>query len=273
MASYQITARRACAVIPLHRSSYYYRSRKDRQAPLRERIKEIAATRVRYGYLRIHTLLRREGWPVNRKRIYRLYREEGLQMRHKTPRRRVSAKLRDDRVPAMAKNDCWSMDFVADQLFDGTRVRVLTIVDNFTRESPRIGVGYRYRAYDVIETLTRAVRDHGCPKRIRVDNGPEFVSRELDLWAYANQVVLDFSRPGKPTDNAFIEAFNSRFRQECLNQNWFLSIEDAREKVEAWWADYNECRPHSALDNLAPAEFARLNKNPVFRTPDGPETG
>ena len=130
-------------------------------------------------------------------------------------------------------------DLARRSLLNGQRIRVLTIVDVFSKLSPRIGVGFTYKGCDVVETLEQAVNDHGCPKRIRVDNGPEFVSRDLDLWAHAKGVVLDFSRPGKPTDNACIEALNSRFRQECLNASWLLSLEDARSKIEAWRVDYN----------------------------------
>jgi putative transposase len=253
-ACYHVSTRRACSVINRARSTFYYKSHKHEQAVLRKRIKEIAAIRVRYGYKRIHTLLKREGWVVNHKRVYRLYCEEGLQMRHKSPKRRVSAKLRNDRTDATQPNECWSMDFMSDELFNGRRIRVLTIVDNFSRVSPFIGVGYSYKGYDVVTSLETAARRYGIPSRIRVDNGPEFVSKELDLWAYANGVVLDFSRPGKPTDNAFIESFNSNFRKECLNQHWFLSIEDAENKVEVWRRDYNTYRPHSSIGDLPPAK-------------------
>jgi putative transposase len=254
--AYQVSIRRACRVLEASKSSYHYKSRKDGQAVLRKRIREIAETRVRYGYRRIHVLLRREGWEINHKRTYRLYCEEGLQMRNKTPKRRVSAKLRDDRGPASASGELWAMDFMADHLFNGQRIRVLTIVDVFSNLSPAIGVGFSYKGSDVVETLELAVKEHGCPKRIRVDNGPEFVSRDLDLWAYTKGVVLDFSRPGKPTDNAYIEAFNSRFRQECLNASWFLSLGDARSKIEAWRIEYNTVRPHTAIGHMTPVEFA-----------------
>lgn len=237
------------------RSTLYYRPRKDEQAFLRKRIKEIAATRTRYGYKRIHTLLQREGWKVNHKRIYRLYCEEGLQIRHKRPKRRVSAKVRNDRTEAVRPNQCWSMDFMADQLFDGRRVRVLTIVDNFSRVCPLIGVGSRYKGSHVVEALSTAAKRYGLPERIQVDNGPEFISKDVDLWAYANKVVLDFSRPGKPTDNAFIESFNSRFRDECLNQHWFLNLADAKQKIEVWRQDYNLTRPHSSIGNVPPQQF------------------
>lgn len=148
------------------------------------------------------------------------------------------------------------MDFVSDQLYSGQKLRCLTIVDNHTRISPTIGVGFRYTACNVVDTLNLAVKQYGKPSCIRVDNGPEFISKELDLWAYARGIQLDFYRPGKPTDNAFIESFNSRFRQECLNQHWFLSLDDAQEKIQLWWQDYNDVRPHSSLGNLTPTFFA-----------------
>ena len=252
---YRVRVRRACRVISAPRSTLYYRSLKDEQAILRKRIREIAAIRMRYGYKRIHTLLKREGWAVNHKRVYRLYCEEGLQMRHKRPRRRVSAKIREERTDVVRPNQCWSMDFMTDELFDGRRIRVLTIVDNFSRVSPFIGVGFRYKGYDVVSALATATRLYGMPERIQLDNGPEFVSKEMDLWAYASGVVLDFSRPGKPTDNAFIESFNGRFRDECLNSHWFLSLADAERKIEDWRRDYNLVRPHSSIGDVSPLAF------------------
>lgn len=251
--------RRACRLIRYRRAALSYKSRKPEQVYLIKRIKEIASEKPRYGYRRIHILLKREGWPVNVKRVYRLYKQEGLQMRKKVPKRRVCPQLRQVRLPAQKQNQCWSMDFVADQLYNGQKLRCLTIVDNHTRICPAIGVGFRYTACQVIETLNLAVKRYGQPACIRVDNGPEFISKELDLWAYARGVQLDFSRPGKPTDNAFIESFNSRFRQECLNQHWFLSLEDAQAKIKEWWQDYNDVRPHSALGELTPHSFAAAN--------------
>jgi putative transposase len=256
---YRISIRRACRAFPLNRSTYHYRHRRPEQAPLRKRIRELAETRVRYGYRRIHVLLRREGWRVNHKRVRRLYIEEGLQLRNKSPKRKVSAKLREDRAVATAPNECWSMDFLSDQLFDGRKIRILTIIDTFTRLSPAIDVRPSYRGSDVVETLERIAPIYGRPKRIRVDNGPEFVSKDLDLWAYLNGVVLDFSRPGKPTDNAFAESFNGKFRAECLNAYWFLSLDDARSKCEEWRTDYNQVRPHSSIGNQTPIERARAS--------------
>lgn len=181
-------------------------------------------------------------------------------MRLKPPRRRVSIKVRQEPTSPRRKNECWSMDFVADELFDGRRIRILTIVDNFTRESLCASAQFRFKGVDVANSLDAVVKAHGNTKAIKVDNGPEFISKEVDLWAYANGVKLDFSRPGKPTDNAFIESFNGRFRQECLNQHWFLSLEDAKLKIASWREDYNKQRPHSSLGDKTPEEFAALQE-------------
>ena len=250
--TWKVSIRRACTVLKAERSSYHYKSRRADQAPLKQKIKEIAQTRVRYGYRRIHVLLRREGWQGNAKKIYRLYKEMGLQLRHKTPKRRVKAKLRDDRAAAVCSHDVWAMDFVHDQLAAGGKIRVLTIIDTFSRFAPAVEPKLRFRGSDVVESLERIAKQYGLPKTIRVDQGTEFVSKDLDLWAYSRGVTLDFSRPGKPTDNAFIESFNGKFRAECLNAHWFMSLADAVEKCEAWRRDYNEVRPHSAIGNKPP---------------------
>jgi hypothetical protein len=167
----------------------------------------------------------------------------GMQLRNKTPKRRVKAKLRDDRLAAVAVNETWAMDFMHDQLATGRKLRVLTIIDTFSRFAPALDARFSYRGEDVVATLDAVCAEVGFPRTIRVDQGSEFVSRDLDLWAYRHGVELDFSRPGKPTDNAFIEAFNGRLRAECLNTHWFLSLADAREKLEAWRRYYNEERP------------------------------
>ena len=221
------------------------------------RIKEIAATRVRYGYKRIHVLLQREGWRVNHKRIHRLYCEEGLNLRVKKSKRQKRAAQRRIRTEPWALNESWSMDFVSDSLFDGRRFRGLTLVDNFSRECLGIKVDQSIKGSHVAELLEETIIKRGVPKSIRVDNGPEFVSKALDQWAYQNQVALDFSRPGKPTDNALIESFNGSFRDECLNVNWFLSLDDAKDKIEEWRQDYNDFRPHSSLGNMTPGDFAQ----------------
>jgi putative transposase len=239
-------------VLEVETSTYHYKSRRHDQAGLEARIKDICATRVRYGYRRVHVMLCREGWKVNTKKVYRIYNELGLQLRNKRSKRRVKAKLREDRRPATQPNETWSMDFVHDQLATGKKIRVLTVVDTFSRFSPIIDPRFSYRAEDVVASLEQSCAVVGYPKTIRVDHGSEFMSRDLDLWAYANGVTLDFSRPGKPTDNAFIEAFNGRFRSECLNAHWFLTLADAREKLEAWRRYYNEVRPHGAIGNKVP---------------------
>lgn len=251
-----VSIRRACRVLPFDTSSYHYQSRRTDPAFLKKRIKEICETHVRYGYRRVYYILRRDGWSVNMKKVYRLYRELGLQLRNKTPKRRVKAKLREDRAPAIRPNDVWAMDFVHDQLATGRKLRILTVVDTYSRLSPVVDPRFSYRGEDVVATLDRACRKIGYPKTIRVDNGSEFISRDMDLWAYQRGVILDFSRPGKPTDNAFIEAFNSKLRSECLNAHWFLSLEDACEKLEAWRRHYNEERPHSAIGNIPPMMLA-----------------
>jgi putative transposase len=252
-----VSERRVCSVLPFGRSTHRYQGKRDEQAVLRMRIKEIAAVRVRYGYKRIHVLLRREGWEINHKRVYRIYCEEGLHLRVKTKRKRPGSALRISRQDACCLNDTWSMDFAADSLFNGRRFRVLTVVDNFSRECLGITVGQSLRGDQVVELLDHLKRVRGVPRSIRMDNGSEFVSKVLDKWAYDNQVVLDFSRPGRPTDNAFAESFIGSLRDECLNVNWFLSLEDACDKIEQWRLDYNNFRPHSSLDDLTPNEFAR----------------
>ena len=178
-----------------------------------------------------------------------------LQLRNKTPKRRVKAKLRDDRKDATAVNKTWAIDFVHDQLVTGRKLRVLTVVDTFSRFSPIVDPRFSYKGEDVVQTLERVCKVYGYPKYIRADNGPEFISHDLDLWTYQKDVILDFSRPGKPTDNAFIGSFNGKFRAECLNAQWFLSLEDARLKLYAWRRDYNEVRQHSAIGYNIPCSL------------------
>ena len=249
---WSVSIRRACGALRFDPKSYRYKSRRPGQAALQQRIREICQTRIRFGYRRVHVLLRRDGWEVNPKRVYRLYKEMGMQLRNKTPKRRVRAKLRDDRAEAVGSNDVWAMDFVHDQLATGRKLRVLTVVDTFSRYVPVLDVRFSYRGADVVSTLEKVCCRIGYPKTIRVDQGSEFVSRDMDLWAYQHGVTLDFSRPGKPTDNAFIEAFNGRLRAECLSSHWFLSLADAAEKLEAWRRDYNEHRPHGAIGYKVP---------------------
>lgn len=254
--SFAVSERRACEAVCLWRSTHRYQSMTDGQAVLRMRIKEIAGVRVRYGYKRIHVLLQREGWQINHKRVYRLYREEGLNLRANKSKKRARAVKWRCRREAQALNDNWSMDFMSDALYNGRRFRALTIVDNVSRECLGIRADQSIKGEHVADMLDEIVEYRGVPKSIRLDNGPEFVSKALDKWAYENRVELEFSRPGKPIDNAFIESFNGSFRDECLNTNWFLSLDDAQDKIEAWRQDYNNFRPHSSLGNLTPMEYA-----------------
>lgn len=257
MQRFGASQRQACRALKLSRTVYAYRSIARDASAITLRIKEITSTRVHYGYRRVQVMLRREGGQDNHKRVYRLYREQGLSLRHKRPKRNKSARLRQPKQQVTAMNEIWSMDFVADALFDGRRLRTLPVIDNYTSECLAIEVGQALKGGDVVRTLQRIVHERGRPKIIKVDNGSEFISKAMDRWAYENGVELDFSRPGTPTDNAKVESFNGRFRQECLNAHWFLSLDDAKSKIEAWRGYYNEARPHSALQWATPNEFAR----------------
>jgi putative transposase len=257
MQRFGCSQRNALRVVKMSASTYLYKSVRKDESALKMRIKEITETRVHYGYRRVHVLLRREGHTDNVKRIYRLYREEGLSLRLKRPRRNKAAKLRQPKQLAHAINEIWSMDFVADALFDGRKLRMLTVVDLYTRECLAIDVGQSLKGEDVVRTLNGITAQRGLPRTIKTDNGSEFISKVMDKWAYERGVKLDFSRPGKPTDNAAVESFNGRLRQECLNAHWFLSLADAQAKIGAWRQDYNESRPHSSLGWATPADFAR----------------
>lgn len=223
---------------------------------LRDRIKEIAAARVRYGYRRISVLLRREGFAVNDKRVYRLYAAQGLSLRAKMPHRRRAVTPRSLRFVPTAINQVWSMDFMHDRLADGRAFRLLTMVDIYSRECVALEVEPRFCSDDVVDILKRACRERGVPNALRCDNGTEFVAKPLDQWAFWSKVALDFSRPGKPTDNAFIESFNGGVRRELLNPSYFETIDQARKAARVWREEYNEFRPHSMLANKTPKEFA-----------------
>jgi putative transposase len=254
--TYRVSERRGCRVARLGVSTFRYQSRLEPRTALRLRIREIAQTRVRYGYRKIRVLLNREGWKVGKKLVYRLYREEGLTLRYKARRKRRAALHRRERVRPTAPNQVWSLDFVADQLADGRRFRALTIMDVFTRESLAIEVGQRLKGEDVVSTLNQIRQKRGVPKFLYCDNGSEFTSQIMDLWAYHNQVRIDFSRPGKPTDNAHVESFNGTLRAECLDAHWFGTLVEAKQIIESWRCEYNESRPHRALGERTPSEFA-----------------
>ena len=220
------------------------------------RLRDLAGSRVRYGYRRLTVLLRREGWTVNTKRIYRLYREEGLQVRTAKRAKRAS----HTRVPLpqpIRANQRWSMDFVSDRFSDGRWFRILTVIDQYTRECLSVYADRSQTGEKVVEQIKRLVKLRGVPESITTDNGSEFAGQAMDGWAHQAGVKLDFIRPGRPVQNGYIESFNGRLRDECLNGEIFFSLTDAREKLERWRRDYNEKRPHTALADRTPEEFAR----------------
>jgi putative transposase len=251
---YRLSQRRAARLVAVRVQTLRYQSTRDPQDALRRRLRELASVRVRFGYRRLTVLLKREGWPVNAKRIYRLYGLENLEVRTK-PRKRLASRLRVPLPTATRPNERWSMDFVSARLADGRWFRTLTVMDVFTRESLALVADRSLTGIKVALTLNRIVTTRPAPEAITVDNGGEFVSRAMDAWAYAHDVRLDFIRPGKPVENAFIESFNGRLRDECLNSHVFASIVEAQVVLESWRADYNGVRPHSALQDRTPSEM------------------
>ncbi|TEO45126.1 IS3 family transposase, partial [Pseudomonas aeruginosa] len=251
-----ISERRACQLIGLSRSVLRYQPRASVQnTELQAQLVELAQERRRFGYRRLHILLRRAGVQVNHKRIYRLYRAAGLMVKRRRRRHGVAVERERLSLPS-APNQVWSMDFVFDALSTGRRIKCLTVVDDFTKESVGILVEHGISGFRVTRALDEMARFRGYPKAIRTDQGPEFTGKALDQWAYQRDIKLKLIQPGKPTQNAFIESFNGKFRDECLNEHWFCSLAEARIRIAAWRRDYNEHRPHSAIGNLTPAEFA-----------------
>ncbi len=250
----------------IRRSSYYYCGRPADDGPLREALRQAAQQRRRYGYRRLTWLLRRQGWTDNHKRIERIYREEGLQVRRRR-RKRQPRLPRQPLEPATAMNQRWSMDFMADSLADRRRIRFLNLVDDFSRECLSIEADTSLPGARVVRILEGLRQQRGCPCQLVIDNGPEFTGRALDQWAYAHGVELVFIEPGKPQQNAYIESFNGKFRDECLNEHWFLSVPDARAITQGFRWTYNHDRPHSALGNRTPTEFAAQAALPSLRLP------
>lgn len=254
MESAGLSERKACRYTGFARSSQRYQPSKD-DAALCERLRTLAILRPRWGYRRLYRLLRREGLHVNRKRVQRVYCEAGLHVRQR-PRKRVAL----DRVPkpeVALPNERWSMDFVTDALADGRRFRNLTVIDDTTRECPLIEVERSLPAERVIAALDRIAQGRGYPRAIVCDNGPEFRSEAMDQWADRHGVRLAFIEPGRPVQNAYIESFNGRFRDECLNEHWFLDLADAKDIIEAWRIDYNTLRPHGQLGGRTPKEYVK----------------
>lgn len=260
-AEWTLSERRACGLAQAGRTLVRYRPRERDDSEVRQRLRELAALRKRFGYRRLGLLLRREGVLVNHKRVYRLYREEGLSLRRRK-RKRLTSEGRGPGELATRADQVWSLDFVSDCTATSRRLRLLTVVDTFTRESLAIEVDTSISGERVARVLDHVIAGRGAqPEEIVMDNGPELTSRALDQWAYERGVSLRFIAPGKPVQNCFIESFNGRLRDECLNLNWFRSLADARQIVEEWRLDYNQARPHGSLGGLTPEEY-RLGITP-----------
>jgi putative transposase len=253
---HELSEKRACGLIGITRWINRYQSRRDGQLELRMRLRDLAGSRVRYGYRRLTVLLRREGWAVNAKRVYRIYREEGLQVRT-AKRAKRAAHTRVPLPQPVRANQRWSMDFVNDRFSDGRWFRILTVVDQYTRECLCVYADRSQTGEKVVEQMKRLVKLRGAPESITTDNGSEFAGQAMDGWAHQAGVKLDFIRPGRPVQNGYIESFNGRLRDECLNGEIFFGLVDAREKLDRWRRDYNEKRPHTALGDRTPEEFSR----------------
>jgi len=252
-----LSVRRACKLIGLSRTSFGYKPvvKPDEEA-ICKRLRKLAETRRRFGCPRLQVMLRREGFMINHKRTERIYRQEGLILRIRR-RKKMSSLLRTEIPKPDYPNHIWSMDFMRDNLASGRTIKVLSVVDEYTRKCFRIEVDTSINGVRVARALTEISQTEGLPEIILIDNGPEFIGNALDTWAYQRRVKLTFIRPGKPVENAYIESFNGRFRDECLNENWFLTLEHARGIIEKWRIDYNNERPHSSLGYLTPEEFIR----------------
>jgi len=254
VAEHDLSTARSCGLMGIERSSYYYRAEPRDDEPLRQALKEAAAEHRRWGYRFLMTVLRREGFTDNHKRVYRIYREEGLQVTQR--KRKRTAKWRGEKPNAPDRiNARWSMDFVHDATSDGRKLRLLNILDDCTRRCLRIEVDTSVSGERVTRTLDQLMELYGTPRSLLTDNGPEFTGKALDAWAYRNKVRLQFIEPGKPSQNGYVESFNGTLRNECLNENWFGSITEARMIIEDWRRKYNEVRPHSSLGYLTPEEF------------------
>jgi len=272
---HHLSERRACRLVGLSRDAYRHPPvSSDLNAELSGRIVELAHVRRRFGYRRIHDLLRPEYPQINPKRVYRLYREAQLAVRRRRKAQRPSSE-RQPLAPARRINEIWSMDFVADSLATGQRIKLLTVADDFTHECVDIGVDFGISGQYVTRLLDQVAVFRGYPKAVRTDNGPEFTSRAFMGWAQGKGIRHVLIDPGKPMQNAFIESFNGKLRDECLNEQWFETLAQARTTIAAWRRDYNEVRPHSSLGRIPPARFAeqhrRLAADAARTTNDKPQ--
>jgi putative transposase len=260
-----LSERQALRLMGMSPSTLRYCPRDDGNAALREKLKELAGQHRRHGYRMLHSRLRIDGWAINVKRTYRIYREEGLMVR-KRRRKKLPVPERQPLLRPTQPNEVWSMDFVFDELANGRRVKALTVVDDCSKEAVQIAVDTSIPALYVTRVLDQVKAERGLPKVIRTDNGPEFAGRTMQQWAAKNSVELRFIQPGKPVQNAYIESFNSRFRDECLSQHWFASLSHMRSVIDNWRDDYNHHRPHSTLGYMPPVVFAAMCGQRAGRT-------
>ena len=276
-AHYPVGTRRSCQILRCNRATFYYRPKlAAKNAALLTQIKTIAETRVHYGYRRITDRLHMQGWRVNHKRVYRLYRLAALRVRRHR-RRRKAAVVRGPRMTATRPNQVWSMDFVHDRLSDGRAIRLLTMIDVYTRECIALEARRSWKSTDVVDVLRRLLDARAKPYCITCDNGSEFCAMPMDHWAYDNNVKLDYSRPGKPVDNCYIESFNALVRRELLNASYFESLDEAQRTAAKWRQEYNEVHPHSSLGHRSPQSFAQAwvaqFESPLLTHPACPITG
>lgn len=255
--AYPVSDRRACQLVQLARSRWQSHPRRADDGPLAAALAAKAAARPRWGYRRLALLLARDGWRVNHKRLLRIYREAGLRIRKRRRRKQVSTP-RVPRPVAAASNAQWTLDFITDAFTSGRTFRVLSIVDEFTRECLTLRADVAQPSTKVVAAMEAIAVRRGVPQRLIIDNGPEFVAKTLDAWAYARGVELSFTRPATPVDNCFVESFHDQFRDECLSTHWFRDLPEAQRWIEAWQEDYNTVRPHQGLGNRTPAEYAAL---------------
>ena len=257
VSEHHLSERRACRLVGLSRDSYRHPPETEPMTQdLTGKIVEIAQARRRFGYRRIHDMLRPQFPGVNHKRVYRLYRQANLAVR----RRKKSKRPVNERVPlqlARTVNEVWSMDFVSDSLSGGRRLKYLTVADDFSHESVDIAVDFGISGQYVTRVLDRAALFRGYPQAVRTDNGPEFTSRAFIAWTQEHHIRHILIEPGRPMQNGYIESFNGKFRDECLNEHWFQSMRQVRTEIAAWRRDYNEVRPHSSIGRIPPARYAQ----------------
>jgi len=273
MQKHELSERHACSLVGANRATVRYQVQKASEKELKEQIREIAMNHRRYGYRRVHQLLRRAGKGINHKKVYRIYKELGLKVLKRGGRKRATGERKVHRLITRA-NQCWALDFVSDALANGRKIRLLTVVDVHTRESLKIAVEYSLNGRAVLEVLEELIKERGKPEVILSDNGTEFTSNRVTRWQKETEINWEYIEPGKPQQNGNIESFNGRLRDECLNEHWFLNLNEAKRIIEKWRDHYNAERPHSSLGGLTPNELAsQLEEKDSSKADEGMETG